>query len=87
MRHNFEEYKSRRDFLIERLNKIPGVYSPMPMGAFIPLPVCLLTMPMSFVRGAFQIFVTKVRPCLWLRLRAFMLLPVWGETKCALLMY
>jgi aspartate aminotransferase len=34
MRHNFEEYKSRRDFLIERLNKIPGVYSPMPMGAF-----------------------------------------------------
>jgi aspartate aminotransferase len=34
MRHNFEEYKSRRDFLIDRLNKIPGVYSPMPMGAF-----------------------------------------------------
>lgn len=37
MRHNFEEYKSRRDFLIERLNKIPGVYSPMPQGAFYTL--------------------------------------------------
>lgn len=34
MRANFEEYRSRRDFLIERLNKIPGVYAPTPMGAF-----------------------------------------------------
>lgn len=30
----FEEYKSRRDFLIDQLNKIPDVYSPLPMGAF-----------------------------------------------------
>ena len=30
----FEEYRSRRDFLIHGLNEIPGVYSPMPMGAF-----------------------------------------------------
>ncbi len=37
LRQNFEEYRSRRDFLIERLNKIPGVYSPMPMGAFYTL--------------------------------------------------
>lgn len=39
MRQNFEEYRSRRDFLIERLNKIPGVYSPMPMGAFYTLAI------------------------------------------------
>jgi aspartate aminotransferase len=37
LHQNFEEYRSRRDFLIERLNKIPGVYSPMPMGAFYTL--------------------------------------------------
>lgn len=30
----FVEYLSRRDFFIEGLNKIPGVYSPMPRGAF-----------------------------------------------------
>ena len=30
----FEEYKSRRDFFIRRLNEIPGVFSPMPHGAF-----------------------------------------------------
>lgn len=30
----WDEYKDRRDFLIEGLNKIPGVFSPMPQGAF-----------------------------------------------------
>ena len=30
----YEEYLERRNFLIEGLNKIPGVYSPIPMGAF-----------------------------------------------------
>jgi len=33
----FEEYRKRRDCLIEGLNKIPGVYSPLPMGAFYTL--------------------------------------------------
>ena len=30
----YEEYKARRDFFIKGLNEIPGVYSPMPEGAF-----------------------------------------------------
>ena len=30
----YDEYLARRDFFIEGLNKIPGVYSPKPMGAF-----------------------------------------------------
>jgi len=29
-----EEYRLRRNFLVEGLNRIPGVYSPMPRGAF-----------------------------------------------------
>lgn len=37
IQQSFSEYKSRRDFLIERLNQIPGVYSPMPEGAFYTL--------------------------------------------------
>lgn len=37
MQRSFDEYKSRRDYLIERLNKIPGVFSPMPQGAFYTL--------------------------------------------------
>lgn len=38
----YDEYLSRRNFLIDGLNKIPGVYSPTPMGAFytmVKLPV------------------------------------------------
>jgi len=38
----YEEYLSRRNFLIDGLNKIHGVYSPTPMGAFytmVRLPV------------------------------------------------
>lgn len=38
----YDEYLSRRNFLIDGLNKIPGVYSPTPMGAFytmVRLPV------------------------------------------------
>ncbi len=34
MKHVYDEYLRRRNFLIKRLNEIPGVYSPMPMGAF-----------------------------------------------------
>ena len=34
MRDTYDEYLERRNFLIDNLNKIPGVYSPIPMGAF-----------------------------------------------------
>lgn len=34
MRDVYDEYVERRKFLIDGLNKIPGVYSPIPMGAF-----------------------------------------------------
>lgn len=38
----YDEYLARRNFLIDGLNRIPGVYSPIPMGAFytmVRLPV------------------------------------------------
>ncbi len=34
MEKSFAEYRRRRDYLLEGLNSIPGVYSPIPMGAF-----------------------------------------------------
>ncbi|RRD76190.1 pyridoxal phosphate-dependent aminotransferase [Alloprevotella sp. OH1205_COT-284] len=34
MREMYDEYVSRRNCLIDGLNRIPGVYSPIPMGAF-----------------------------------------------------
>lgn len=37
LRDVYDEYVERRKFLIDRLNRIPGVYSPIPMGAFYTL--------------------------------------------------
>lgn len=34
MLDTYNEYVERRKFLVDRLNRIPGVYSPIPMGAF-----------------------------------------------------
>ena len=34
MKANYDEYINRRNVLIEGLNKIPGVFTPMPTGAF-----------------------------------------------------
>ncbi|MDD4144274.1 MAG: hypothetical protein PHN68_06540, partial [Prolixibacteraceae bacterium] len=34
MLNNYNEYVNRRNFLIDGLNRIEGVYSPIPMGAF-----------------------------------------------------
>ncbi len=42
MLETYNEYVERRKFLIDRLNKIPGCYTPIPMGAFytvVRLPV------------------------------------------------
>ena len=36
----YNEYVERRKFLIDGLNRIPGCYSPIPMGAFIQWPNC-----------------------------------------------
>lgn len=34
LQDTYDEYVERRKYLIDRLNRIPGVYSPIPMGAF-----------------------------------------------------
>lgn len=34
MERTFKQYEDRRNILVEGLNRIPGVYSPMPKGAF-----------------------------------------------------
>ncbi len=37
MQEVYEEYLGRRNFLVDGINKIPGCYSPIPMGAFYTL--------------------------------------------------
>ena len=60
MIHTYEEYIERRNCLIDGLNRIPGVYSPIPMGAFytvarLPVPRKSQTlMPWLFSHTAMQ---------------------------------
>lgn len=37
----YEEYTERRKTLIDGVNKIPGCYTPIPMGAFYTVESCL----------------------------------------------
>ena len=42
MLETYNEYVERRKFLVDRINRIPGCYTPIPMGAFytvVKLPV------------------------------------------------
>ncbi len=43
MRNSYDQYVERRKFLIDRLNRIPGVYCPLPMGAFY----CIAQLPVD----------------------------------------
>ena len=50
-----KEYTARRNFMVETLNKIPGVYCPKPKGAFYVLSVSrlmmLIILPNGFLRS------------------------------------
>ena len=66
MRATFNEYVERRNFLIERINEIPGCFTPMPMGAFYTvarLPPS--TTPTLSVAGASRNSSTRGRQYSW----------------------
>ena len=51
-----EEYIKRRDFMIEGLNKIEGVYTPLPMGAFYTIAELPVDDTESFARWMLESF-------------------------------
>ena len=51
-----EEYIKRRDFMIEGLNKIEGVYTPLPMGAFYTIAELPVDDTESFARWMLETF-------------------------------
>ncbi|MDE6218702.1 MAG: aminotransferase class I/II-fold pyridoxal phosphate-dependent enzyme, partial [Muribaculaceae bacterium] len=56
LRQSFEEYKRRRDFMVKGLNEIPGVYSPMPEGAFYTVARLPVENAEDFCRWALEEF-------------------------------
>ncbi|MDE5890109.1 MAG: pyridoxal phosphate-dependent aminotransferase, partial [Bacteroidales bacterium] len=51
-----EEYIIRRDFMINELNKIPGVFTPVPMGAFYTIAELPVDDTESFARWMLENF-------------------------------
>ena len=56
-RECYEEYIDRRNFIIEGLNRIPGVYSPMPNGAFYTVASLPVEDAEDFCRWCLEDFV------------------------------
>ena len=88
-RETYDEYVERRKCLIDGLNRIPGVYSPIPMGAFytvakLPVDDSIRT---SSAHGVFLILSMKVRLYSWLRLPVSIPLRDLESTRFVLLTY
>jgi aspartate aminotransferase len=56
-----QEYRSRRDLLVRRLNAIPAYSAPIPGVHFMPSPACPFLMQMYSVSGCWNLFLTKTR--------------------------
>ncbi len=56
MKECFTEYRKRRDFLVTELNKIPGVYTPLPEGAFYTVASLPVTNAEDFCRWCLEEF-------------------------------
>ena len=59
MLNNYNEYVERRKFLIDGLNRIDGVYSPIPMGAFYTVARLPVIIQKNFAHGCFPILILK----------------------------
>ena len=51
-----EEYIKRRNYMINRLNQIPGVFTPMPMGAFYTVAELPVDNTENFARWMLETF-------------------------------
>ena len=76
------EYKRRRDFLIEALNKIPGVYTPMPKGAFYTVVRLPVKNADNFARWLLEDFVYDNQTVMIAPAEGFYSLPGCGVDQC-----
>ena len=77
----FEEYRRRRDFLLKAINEIPGVYSPMPMGAFYTVARLPVPDAEAFCRWCLEEFSYKGRTVFMAPAAGFYTLPGYGKDE------
>ena len=81
MERSFAEYRRRRDFLLKGLNEIPGVYSPMPMGAFYTVARLPVESAEDFCRWCLTDFSYKGSTVFMAPAEGFYTVPGYGRNE------
>ena len=84
LREMYDEYVERRNCLIDGLNKIPGVYSPIPMGAFYTMARLPIDDAERFCAWCLEEFSYENETIMMLPAQVSTPLPGQVTTKCAL---
>ncbi|MEI3155844.1 MAG: pyridoxal phosphate-dependent aminotransferase [Odoribacter sp.] len=79
MREVYDEYVERRKFLIDGINRIPGCYSPIPMGAFYTVAKLPVDDADKFCAWCLEDFEYEGQQFLWLLPPDSTRLRVWGK--------
>lgn len=80
-RHTYEEYKKRRDFLIEGINRIKGCYSPMPSGAFYTVAQLPVDNAEAFCKWCLSEFTYEGATVMMAPAAGFYITPGLGENQ------
>lgn len=81
LKESFDEYRSRRDFFLAGLNEIPGVYSPMPMGAFYTVARLPVEDTEDFCRWCLNEFSYKGHTVFMAPAAGFYTMPGYGKNE------
>lgn len=79
-----KEYNKRRDFLVEELNKIPGVYTPMPKGAFYTVAKLPVDNADKFCQWVLSDFSYENQTIMMAPASGFYIRPGYGEDEVRL---
>ena len=83
-RETYDEYVERRKCLIDGLNRIPGVYSPIPMGAFYTVAKLPVDDSEKFCAWCLSEFNYEGETVMMVRLPDSIPLPVQAVMRCVL---
>lgn len=81
LEESYTEYLQRRDFFVKGLNEIPGVYSPMPMGAFYTVARLPVDDAEDFCRWCLEKFSYKGYTVFMAPAAGFYTLPGYGKNE------
>jgi aspartate aminotransferase len=80
----YNEYQQRRNFLVDGINKIPGCYSPIPMGAFYTVAKLPVDDSDKFCAWVLREFAYENQTIMMAPASGFYTTPGWGKNEVRL---